>query len=71
MQGVRLHNQCNIDCEPIHVYVNGNETTTLGPDAWYEVPLQSAPLDLTLYAVEYSMPATDYVGMLNVSVAAF
>jgi hypothetical protein len=72
IQGVRLHNHCQADCEPIHVYINGIETTTLGPNAWYEVPYQGTPLSITLYAVAYSrMPGTDYVGTFNVSVAAF
>jgi hypothetical protein len=72
IQGVRLRNHCRADCESIHVYVDGFETSTLGPNACYEVPFQGTPLNIALYAVKYSTtPGTDYLGLINVSATVF
>lgn len=72
IQGVRLRNHCRTDCESIHVYVNGLETSTLEPNTCYEVPFQGTPLSITLYAVKYSSaPGTDYLGLINVSATVF
>lgn len=72
IQGVRLRNLCRTDCESIHVYVNGFETSTLEPNACYEVPFQGTPLSVTLYAVKNSSTAgTDYLGLINVGATVF
>jgi hypothetical protein len=70
VHGVKITQNCSIDCEPIQVLANGNEIGTLWGKDELDVPCQGAPLTITLYAIETSTtPGADYVGLFNLSIA--